>query len=304
MILISLISACKNDVKIAKNESKIASDTINFNWLKLKQDGFTINHGAILIPVRIEGIDKTFNMQLDLGINHNVIFGDSLKVITSAYPQLKSNIQHREDYDIFYSKLKFSNNKSANGDSLFVLKNHGENGDFEDLDIIGTLGANEIKDKILIIDFSTQQLVITNKLENWEEKSFSFTPLSFKNNQIYIDLIAAGKKNAFIYTAQANLFPLTTVDRFLFNKLTTKNNEIKKLKSWNEEIKVIGGNITTAVKIADVNLPINNKNAFFINAENATKSLNTEHIQGVLGNDFFINNTIVIDLVNNRFGIK
>ncbi|WBL24147.1 hypothetical protein [Zunongwangia sp. HGR-M22] len=304
-IIVSLAFSCKNDVKISEDEYQIASDTINFQWLKLKQDGFTINHGAILLPVKFEGIDKTFKMQLDLGINHNVIYGDSLEVITSAYPNLSENIQHRDSYNVFYNKLAFRNDQELKSDNLLIQQNFGDNGDLNDLDLIGTIGANEIKGKILIIDFKSQNLVLTDKLETWEEQKFSFTPLKFKNNQLYLDLIAGGNRHRFMYSTQASLFPLTTVDKSLFDKLTNKSiKENKQLKSFGEKISFTGSDITTAVRIADLNLPINNKKAFFTEAKTAVKTLESENIKGVIGNDLFMNNTIVIDLVNNRFGIQ
>ena len=304
-ILISLIFACKNDAKIVQNEFEVASDTINFQWQKLKQGGITINHGAILIPVTLEGIDKTFKMQLDLGINHNVIYGDTLAAITSAYPELQNNIQHRDGYEVFYNRIQFSNHQLAKEDSLLVRKNVGKSENLKDFDIIGTLGANEIKNKILLIDFKSQQLVITNKLEDWEEDSFSYTPLIFKNNQLHLDLIAAGNKHPFVYSTQASLLPLATIDANLFKNITKENtSEIKKLKSWGEEISFTGSDITTKIRIADVNLPINNKKAFFTDAKKVSEALKTENIKGIIGSDLFMNNTIMIDLVNNRFGIK
>lgn len=304
-IFISLVFACKNDAKIVQNEYEIASDTINFQWQKLKQGELTINHGAILIPVKLEGIDKTFKMQLDLGIDHNVIYGDTLKAITSAYPSLLSNIQHREGYDVFYNQIHFGNQQPILQDSLMILKNFGKSENLKDFDIIGTLGANEIKNKILLIDFKSQQLVITERLEDWEADSFSYTPLRFKNNQLYLDLIANGSKNAVVYNTQASMFPLATIDAELFKSITEeKNTEIKKLKSWGEEISFTGRNITTKIRIADVNLPINNKKAFFTEAEKVSKNLKSENLKAVIGSDLFMNNTIVIDLVNNRFGIK
>ena len=304
-ILISLVFACKNDTKIVENKYEIGADTINFQWQKLKQGGITINHGAILIPVTLEGIDKTFKMQLDLGINHNVIYGDTLAAITSAYPELQNNIQHRDGYEVFYNRIQFSNHQLAKEDSLLVRENFGKSENLKDFDIIGTLGANEIKNKILLIDFRSQQLVITNKLEDWEEDTFSFTPLSFKNNQLYLDLIAAGNKHAFVYSTQASLFPLATIDANLFKNITeAKNSETKQLKSWGEEISFAVSDITTKIRIANVNLPINNKKAFFTDAKKVSEVLKTENIKGVIGSDLFMNNTIMIDLVNNRFGIK
>ncbi len=304
-IFISLVFACKNDAKIVQNEYEIASDTINFQWQKLKQGGFTINHGAILIPVKLEGIDKTFKMQLDLGIDHNVIYGDTLRAITSAYPALQNNIQHREGYDVFYNQIHFGNQQPIVQDSLMVRKNFGKSENLKDFDIIGTLGANEIKNRILLIDFKSQQLVITEKLEDWEANSFSYSPLRFKNNQLYLDLIANGSKNAVVYNTHASLFPFATIDADLFKSITKeKNIEIKKLKSWGEEISFTGRNITTKIRIADVNLPINNKKAFFTEAEKVSKTLKSENLKAVIGSDLFMHNTIVIDLVNNRFGIK
>jgi len=101
------------------------------------------------------------------------------------------------------------------------------------------------------------------------------------------------------------MFPLATIDAELFKNITEENNtEIKKLKSWGEEISFSGNDISTKIRIADVNLPINYKKAFFTDAEKVSEALKTENIKGVIGSDLFIDNTIVIDLVNNRFGIK
>ena len=133
-------------------EPEKTGGSISFKWKSFEQDGIKIEHGAMRVPVSLDKIDKQFEMQFDLGLDVNAIYGNSLTSIIKEYPDLGNQIAKGKGYEVLKTNL-FIDNKKSNVDSLFIRKNYGEKTAFKDLELIGSIGANEIENKILVIDF-------------------------------------------------------------------------------------------------------------------------------------------------------
>jgi hypothetical protein len=283
-----------------------SENSINFKWISFEQNGLKIDHGAMSVPVSLDKIDKQFEMQFDLGLDVNAIYGNSLTSIIKEYPDLVNNIAKGKGYEVFKTKLLIDNNKS-NVDSLFLIKNHGQNADFKDLDLIGSIGANEIENRILVIDFPNQKLKIKKELTDTEIEQFEFVPLEYKNRKILLTLNVLGTSQKYIFDTGASLTPITTLDVNFFDLVkgeSAKATDTIYLNSWGKKEPFVGAKINTQIKISDQPISIKDKKIYYTSSESIKKTLNEIGVKGLIGNDLFINDKIVIDLVNNRFGIE
>lgn len=298
LILSGLLSCNQEQTK--------TEDSISFEWKSFEQNGVKIDHGAMRVPVSLDKVDKQFEMQFDLGLDVNAIYGNSLNSIIDEYPDLANNIATGKGYEVLKTKLLIDKNKSS-VDSLFIIKNYGEKTDFEDLNLIGSIGANEIENKILIIDFPNQKLKIKPELTDMEKNRFEFVPLEYQNRKILLTLNVSGTSQKYIFDTGSSLIPITTLDENFFNLVkgaSTKPTDTLYLNSWGKKEPFIGAKIKTPIKISDQQINISNKKIYYTSSESIEKTLNEIGVKGLIGNDLFINDKIVIDLVNNRFGIE
>ncbi|UWX68461.1 hypothetical protein NZD85_14645 (plasmid) [Empedobacter stercoris] len=300
--IFSLLFSCTNRQLI----NTLNNDKISFRWESFDFEGKNYKYGAMYVPVKIPTIDKEFEMQFDLGMNVNIAYENPLNTIIAQYPKLKNNYFKRSDYEIFYTNLFLDNLKSS-VDSLFVYKDFGSNEPFEKLKKIGTIGVNEIENKVLIIDYPKQTLQIAENSKSISSTDYVFTPIEIFNGKIKINLNIDGQDYAFLFDTGAGLVPATTIDSLLYKEITTnetKNQDTITANSWGEATTLIGNKIIKRIKVNNYPLEIESKKFYYTNSEKHQKFFKDLDLFGSIGNEFFISDIIVIDLERKLFGIK
>lgn len=307
LITVSILVSCNtNQQKTGKTDiNKILQNEIKFEWQSLELDGVKYKHGAMYLPVYIDSINKEFKMQFDLGLNVSAIYENPLNTIISKHPYLKDKVKIGKDYEVIMVKTKIDNYKSS-VDSLFVFKEYGERTDYNKLSKIGSIGANELEDKILLIDFKNTTLTILNDSTELVKIDYDFVPLEYKQGKIFIPLSINGKTHNYIYDTGASIFPIATIDKDFFttvNKKAIKLDTVK-LNSWGKQATFIKSKIEVPIQMEKMDLSVKNKSIFYTEEQKIIETFNYIGVKGLVGNDFFIDNVIVIDLINNKFGIR
>ena len=278
---------------------------IQFEWESFELNGKKYEHGAILLPIQLDSLNKEFKMQFDLGLNVSGIYEKPLNTIVSKYPYLKNLIKIGDDYEIIKVNTKIDHYNST-VDSLFIFKDYGDNKTYDDLSIIGSIGANELEKKILIIDFKNQTLEILKNNNELNENQYNFVPLKYKYGKIFIPLSINGNIYNYMFDTGASITPITTIDKSFFSEVSKNsiNLDTVKMNSWGKLATFIKTEIKVPIQIGEINIKSQKKSIFYTEEEKIIETFNQVEVKGLIGNDFFINNIIVIDLINNKFGIS
>lgn len=134
---------------------------------------------AILLPVRIDGIDKLFYMQLDLGSPVTVFYKNSLQSVKARFPD-----RIPEETEKAKIALDFSLRDMKVSSKFFEVLDYGTKADFENPDaqnIIGTLGTDLLEKglshwtlKTAAAPFLKKEKVLVLKDLNLRNEGFSF----------------------------------------------------------------------------------------------------------------------------------
>ena len=305
-LAVSLISCKTTKQKTTQAEvDQKNQNEINFEWVSLELDGVTYEHAAMLLPVYLDTVDKEFKMQFDLGANMSLIYEYPLNTILSEYPYLKDKVKRGEDYDVIKTSTKIDNYMSSL-DELAIREEYGEDTTFNDLSLIGTIGANEIENKILIIDFENTTLTILNDSTGLDKSHYDFASLEYKYGKIFLPLTINNKTHKYMYDTGASIAPIGTIDKDFFNEVNNHSTELDsmKLESWGQELAFLKAEIKTPVQIGGISIKADNKNILYTEAEPLVQTFDQVGVKGLIGNDFFIDKVIVIDLMNNKFGVS
>jgi len=306
IFILIFIVGCKNKEK--KNIATIEKNKISFEW-----DKEALKHNAYVffVPVKLKGINKEFKMQFDLGLNVNVIYEKPLNTILEKYPIYKTHIKNGKDYSVFKHKLTIGNTPS-NVDSLFIYKDYGSSSSIDSLKNIGSIGVNEIKGKILVLDFSKRKLEIVSKIGN--ENIYNFSKLKVTDRDKLIISLNYDNKNYDFLFDTGNGVPIVTTNKNLYNQVSENSKELNdtiRANSWGEKIELFGSKILHNFQIGNNPLlPNHNELIYYTNAKRATalwKEISEEegiNLQGGIGLQLFMDKKIIIDLKNNRFGIE
>jgi len=306
IFILFFIIGCNN--KEENSTATIKKNEITFEWDK---EGLKHNAYVFFVPIKLKGIDKKFKMQFDLGLNVNVIYEKPLNTILENYPIYKTNIKSRKDYSVFIHQLTIGNTPS-NIDSLFIYKDYGSPSSIDSLKNIGSIGVNEIKGKILILDFPKRKLEIVNEIGN--ENIYNFSNLRVTDRDKLIVSLKFDSKNYDFLFDTGNGLPIVTTNKTLYNQISENSKELKDTirgNSWGEKIELFGSKILHNFQIGNnILLPEHNELIYYTNAKRATalwKEISHEegiNLQGGIGLQLFMDKKIIIDMKNNRFGLE
>lgn len=289
-----------SDLNKEQKSNKV--NKIPFSWDK---KGLEKNAYVFYVPIKLEGVDKQFKMQFDLGLNVNVIYENPLKTILQKYPIFKKDKVKRTDYSVFYHKL-YMNELPSNVDSLFVYEDYGSSLTFDSLGNIGSIGANEILGKILILDFPNKELEILDTLENISKYNFSDFRIT-DNNKLIISINIENQNYDFLFDT-GNGVPILTTNKNLYDILSEKSKELKdtlRENSWGEIIELTGSKIQNPLRIGNQIIDAkSNELVYYTKANRIVDFMKEINVQGGLGLQFFVDKKIVIDLKENRFGVE
>ena len=298
-------------ISVASFGQKI--EWIPFNWVGDSISGKYFDKLSVTVPVTIDNLPHKFNMQLDLGATNTVIYGNSIRAYLDEYYELKNKIDTALKFEIQGQiNFKFKNVGLKLGSVNFGIrnighfKNYGENISKDLINTntekhIGTIAPDLFENEILIIDYPNKRICVTNQLPKQFSKA-NFRPFKIKGGRIKIPLQINGKEEDLMFDTGASLFSLVTTENRAKQISDDKIIDSLKISSWGEYFMVYGKQTIKPIKYGKKVL--NQATVFFVEKNEFDKFYEEEQIWGVTGNVYFLNNVIIIDYKNKRFGVK
>ncbi len=317
IILFCLIStiAFAQTAKItsAKTKHDQKLNWIQFNWIGDSVSGRYFDKLAITIPVTLDKLPHQFNMQLDLGAVTTVIYGNSIQPYLVKYAELKNKIDttltflmQGQKTSMFKSMgLKLGNVSFGNVNMCYFEK-FGDSISMDSINSlsvkhIGTIAPDIFQDKLLIIDYSNKRICISDDLPKAYSKAF-FMPYKIRNGRIKIPFIIGEKEEDVLFDTGASLFALMTTEKRAMEISGSQISDSLKGSNWGESFWFFGKK--TNVKIKFGHKEFKPALVFYDQLNKFDKFYEEESIWGITGNAYFLNNVIIIDYKNKRFGVK
>ncbi|WP_282126591.1 hypothetical protein [Marinifilum flexuosum] len=288
-----------------------------FKWVNDSVSGRYIEKLAILLPVQIDNLPNRFLMQLDLGSNQTVIRGNTIGSFYQKYPDLKSKLDtinlckvqthecpHINDLNVKIGGV-FDCNVNAACFQGYGVKVPVDSLSTEVEILIGSIGVDALKNKILIIDYPNNRMSIANP-SAVDVSEYSFIPYQFlkenEDNRLLLPFSANGQDFRVMFDTGASMFQLSAPEKNAKMICDSQAVDSLLINSWGEKKKIIGLESNVELRFGEKVLPQlkvyydpSNKYDFFYESNN---------IFGLTGNALFLNNVIMIDYQNKRFGIK
>ncbi|PIF45407.1 hypothetical protein CLU96_2412 [Chryseobacterium sp. 52] len=278
-----------------ENNLNVSGDAqnIHIEWDSIEGNPYA----AVLLPVRLKGIDRIFYMQLDSGSPTTLFYKKSLESINDKF-QNQFQINTRQNQ--ISMQFSIGNMKVA---SDFELLNYGRAINFnkiKDHDIIGTIGTDLLEKRIMMLDFKN---TICSFVENTDENNFE--TLEFRKRKIMIPATIGNQKLKLLYDSGASGYELLTGKKE-WEKYKTPNTTIKKEKgnSWGNILTVISAPADQMMNIGNQKLKLSEVTYVEGTSQMQNLLMKTSGMQGMIGNKLFLNHTLMIDCKNKKFKIK
>lgn len=274
--------------------------TIPFQW---KSDSIneTLNpHAALLVPVNITGCNRTFFMQFDTGAPYSMFYGNTLRAIKEKYNNI--TIEEAEKQQVLKNYSFNISNLEVQAKNIKLIK-HGVPEinwmDSTEVVIIGSIGTDIMENRILIIDYPGQSMLLTDYLPDSLSSSITFSSLDFESRRILLS--SQGKK--LLFDSGSSAFELLT-SKSNWNKLrSTDDVQSFPVNSWGKTLTAHNAKTTSSLMFGKANIPITT--VTYIEGTSMIQNLlmTFSGMEGMIGNKPFIRYTILFDFRENRFGV-
>jgi hypothetical protein len=241
-----------------------------------------------------------------------VVYGNTIAPYLEKYPALKAKIDTTRTFRIQDQKnVKLVGVALTLGGVPFGLhdvgyfKNYGDSLTSaalarQDEVHIGTIAPDFFQNKVLIIDYHRQRLCVSDNVPA-EFARATFQPFKLTDGRIKIPLRISGVSQDLLFDTGASLFALSTTQPRALAVTTGPVQDSLKISSWGEYYYVYGRRTKGPVAFGNKCLPVTL--TFYDKKSRYTKFFEQEHIWGMTGNAYFLNNTIIIDYKNRVFGV-
>lgn len=295
----------------------VAADAQDLKWIPFKWTGDTISgkyfdKSAIVIPVKIDNVPASFNMQFDLGAVRTVIYGNSIAPYLAVYPDLKNKIDTSKKFLIqgannpmFSNMVLQMGTTSFKGIDIGYFKNFGSKINQDSIlssteKHIGTIGPDLFQNKILIIDYLQKRIGICEELPK-QYQSATFQPFKSDDGRPKIPLLINGKTEYLLFDTGSSIFTMQTTKK---DALQTANPTIVdslNVYSWGKKLTYYGVKTNKPIKFG--NKVLNGSLVYYDEQETFQDFYKFMKIWGLTGNVFFLKNTVIIDYKNKLFGV-
>lgn len=271
---------------------------------------WTENRLTMNIPVYVDNIPKPFYMQFDLGKPCS-----NLLNISTFFPQLKAKEGGRNS--TYYKDIHLSVGKNIRYQAeKMPIKEYG--GRIDSLiendstyeNKIGDIGYDFIKNRVLIIDFIHSKIGLAENLPEYFAQNTHFVQADLQNSAAYIPISVGGITKNIRYDNGSSMFSLIA-NRKDWEKWTiqTEHSDTTWAQAWGKRYYAL--NKKAAVKIEICGKDYSNQNIWTIERYNTVihgmlRFYDTYLggiYSGIVGNEYFRNEIIILDTKNNLFGI-
>lgn len=270
-------------------------DTVNNRWEP---------HTAILIPVRLKNCPKRFFMQFDTGSPYSLFYRNKLAAIQEMYPKA---MQLGESG----SKLM---NFSFTAGSMPVLAKEIEVKLFDSstvnwkdkksIEIIGTLGADFIDGRAIMIDYPEKKLTISQFISPKLSARLSLTDFVYAGKRILLPAKVEGKETMLYFDTGSSMYELLT-DKKTCEALAAPGSEFiqSKVRSWDKYLTAVSIASNAGIEMSGILIPVHYVTYVEGVSSSRAEQMRKMGIGGMTGNKIFTGCTLVLDTKNKKFAI-
>lgn len=281
---------------------------IPFEWTGDSLGGRWFEKTGMFLPVRAEGFPELLRMQLDLGADLTVLSGNTLNSLVERHPdadrrqKLKSSLVFWDKHQVYRDLSLQMGPVRATTEHCIILRNYGESlpanagtaGHPVDL---GSLSADLVQHRILVIDYPNRRLAILDALA--DSLQMHFTPISLdEKGRPILPLKLKTKNYRVLFDTGSSLFSLiTTADRIAEFSGEAPVDTIP-INSWGTMHNVVG---------RPLNAPFMLGGQSFGNAlvyADSRPEARSQDYDAIAGNALFWDHLVVLDFKNRRFGMR
>jgi hypothetical protein len=305
VMLITSFLGCKTPKPIYTKYLIEPINWIELKWIENEINGKQYKKAGISIDFDIKRFKQRLSLQFDTGSQQSFVSAEAFDYLVDKYPELASKIDTLE-YDEINSDIVLKGlvvNTSEQEFLLNIYKGESEGSESKTSNNIirGTLGADFCADKIVIINYPDERIAFESKIpDDWYNTLIDCESTFGKLN---IPIEVKNKKNFVLFDTGASFFELVTTPegyRLFFENMDFAE-EIE-VPSFGTILKFKGKRTTDNIMVAgkEIKMPY----VYYSENPDVIHFIKESELFGVTGNALFLNDVVIIDFANQKFGLR
>jgi hypothetical protein len=277
---------------------------IPFTWESGSDWGKYIEKMSIIVPVSIDELPYKFTMQFDIGTYSTGFHLNPIKPFLDKYPSLKNKLDttkyHIHNVDLQMGKVLF---KGIDMEMYLTFdKEHSLDSINSETEIhIGTIAADLFQNKVLIIDYKLSRLAVLDAIP-FEYRNVSFVKFKTYRGLVKIPFRINGNEEYLLFDTGGSYFSMATTKQNAQAIGGTEIVDSLRATSWDKWISFYGLEIIAPVMFGKKTLE--SSIVYYTECEGFEDIYQSLNVWGLAGNGYFLNDVVIIDYKNNRFGVK
>jgi hypothetical protein len=274
---------------------------VPFIWKGDSVNGQWEQYAAMLIPVKLAGCPKQFYMQFDVGAPNSLFYKNKLQAINSRY-RLPVQVT---DSGVTCKQIGFSAGKTKILAREIMLRQLGDpqiNWNNTAIEIIGTLGADLIDNRTVLINYPGREISIGYTIP--KNAGLTLTDFIYANRSIILPALIKDRKTMLYFDSGSSAFELlTNKETAIMLALPGTPPVSYPVTSWGKILTANSFVSKDSIEIAAVKMPLNRVTYIEGVSDTQVSRMMKMGIGGMTGNKLFIHSMLVLDIKNKRFGI-
>jgi hypothetical protein len=261
-------------------------------------------HAAILLPIRLPGCPRTCYLQFDTGAPTSILYANALAALRNRYPATRRPLLVQADT---LHNLAFPLGQGQVLARRLRVIRFGLSevpADTTRPFIVGTLGADVLDGRALVLDFARQQFRLYNSLPAELARQAAFAPLSFAERRVQFTTTVQGKPKQLLFDSGSSAFALLT-SKTIFQEMAQPTAPVKvaAVKSLNRMLTSYTAATPATVAIGAVAVPLGTVTHIEGTSFMEKNLMRFSGMGGMLGNAPFTAGTLILDVRGGRFGV-
>lgn len=269
-------------------------DTIHSKWE---------THTAILIPVSIVGCPRRFYMQFDLGSPYSLLYKNKLTAIRKKYPKAvpDSIINDRlKNFSFTAGKMPVF----AKDIPIKLFDSSTVNWEEDNIEIVGTIGADLIDGKVVVIDYPLGKLTLAPTIPANLTPGLVLTDFIYAGRSTLLPAKIRGRQTLLYFDTGSSMYELIT-DKKTCEQLSTPGAQLlqNKVRSWDKLLTANSLASNDSIEIGNMKVPIHYSTYMEGVTSSQIEQMSKMGIGGMTGNKLFLGYKLILDTKNKKFGL-
>lgn len=282
----------------------IASAETRFAWRGDSMFARWEPYAAMMIPVRLDGCDRTFYLQFDLGSPYSMLYKHTMAAVAQKYPGVfggKASADTLDHFSFLFGKTRIEANQLVQQPFGSTPANWNDT----TMICIGTFGTDLVDGRSLLIDYPQKTIRIGNHLTLPQTEGIQLFDFVYVYGRILLPAVIGEKKTMLFFDTGCSAFSLLT-DKPTAMELATPGGKpvVHKSQSWGRQLTISTLPSAANATVAEQSLPLQQVSYVEQGVNSAqAEQMRRMGIQGVTGNLLFTGSVLLIDTRAKQFGV-